>query len=85
MVNGDILACPNINRRFRQGNIHRDTFVDVWESRFQAFRDRSWMKSGRCAECDEWSLCQGNGMHLWDFDREEPRVCHFRDFELDRL
>jgi radical SAM protein with 4Fe4S-binding SPASM domain len=82
MVNGDILACPNIDRRFRQGNIHRDSFVDVWEHRFQAFRDRSWTRTGRCGACDQWAWCQGNGMHLWDLDRHEPRLCHYQDFGL---
>ena len=29
MVNGDILACPNIDRRFKQGNIQTDSFVET--------------------------------------------------------
>ena len=82
MVNGDILACPNIDRRFSQGNIHEDSFHEVWEQRFGAFRDRKWTKVGRCASCEEWSQCQGNGMHLWDLDRNQPRMCHFEDFGL---
>jgi radical SAM protein with 4Fe4S-binding SPASM domain len=83
MVNGDILACPNIDRRFRQGNIFEDSFVEVWEQRFQQFRDRRWTRAGRCAGCDQWSWCQGNGMHLWDLDRGEPRLCHYQDYRLD--
>jgi radical SAM protein with 4Fe4S-binding SPASM domain len=85
MVNGDILACPNIDRRFRQGNIFQDSFVDVWENRFHDFRDRRWTRQGRCARCEQWKHCQGNGMHLWDLDKGEPRLCHYQDFELDRF
>jgi len=82
MVNGDILACPNIDRRFAQGNIEADSFVDVWERKFAPFRDRTWMKAGPCEKCPEWRLCQGNSFHLWDLDAGRPRVCHFRDFGL---
>jgi radical SAM protein with 4Fe4S-binding SPASM domain len=82
MVDGAILACPNIDRRFRQGSIFTDSFVDVWEHRFEAFRDRRWTRTGRCGRCDQWTWCQGNGMHLWDLDRHEPRLCHYEDYGL---
>ena len=45
-----------------------DSFVDVWNNRFQKFRDREWMKKGECADCKAWELCEGNGMHLRDDD-----------------
>lgn len=83
MVDGDILACPNIDRRFRQGNIHENSFVDVWENRYEAFRNRDWMKVGRCSTCSEWRHCQGNSFHLWDLDRNETKLCHYRDLGLD--
>jgi len=76
MVNGDMLACPNIDRRFRQGNVYQDSFVDVWENRYEPFRDRSWMKTGRCADCSEWSLCRGNSFHLREFDGDDTRLCY---------
>lgn len=82
MVNGDILACPNIDRRFAQGNIHQDSFVDVWEHRYQKFRDRRWMKQSACAGCKQWRLCQGEAFHLWDPGKNETRLCHFKQFEL---
>jgi len=83
MVNGDILACPNIDRRFAQGNIHKDTFTYVWENEYEKFRDRSWMKKGVCASCSEWKLCRGNSLHTWDLDENRPKICHYRDFGLD--
>jgi len=84
MSNGDILACPNIDRRFRQGNIRDGSFVEVWEREFREFRDRSWMKVGECARCPHWSMCQGNSFHLWDLDRDRPRLCHWHHYELGR-
>jgi radical SAM enzyme (rSAM/lipoprotein system) len=78
MANGDILACPNIDRRFAQGNIYSDSFVDVWEHRYRVFRNRSWMRQGECERCGEWNMCQGNSFHLWDKDRQATRLCYYR-------
>ena len=80
MVNGDILACPNIDRRFKQGNIRSDSFTEVWESGFKEFRDRRWMKTDTCGNCPEWKHCKGNSFHLWDIDAGKPKVCHFNQF-----
>ena len=84
MVDGAILACPNIDRRLAQGNLREDSFVQVWRERFQPFRDRRWMRQGPCQDCGEWGLCQGNDLHLWDVDRGETRLCHHRTYGLDR-
>ena len=78
MVNGDIIACPNIDRRFTQGNISEDSFVDVWENRYGSFRNRSWMKKGECADCTEWKSCRGNSFHLWDIDGEKTKLCYYK-------
>lgn len=83
MCDGSVLACPNIDRRLSQGNIHQERFTEVWEQRFQRFRHRDWMKVGPCTDCGEWRLCQGNDLHLWDEDAGRQRLCHFRDLELD--
>lgn len=77
MVNGDIMACPNIDRRFRQGNINKDSFTDVWENKYQQFRNREWMKKGDCKGCKEWKLCNGNSFHLWDLDKDRTKLCHY--------
>jgi len=82
MVNGDILACPNIDRRFKQGNIYRDSFVDVWESKYQIFRDRSWMRVAECEKCSEWKFCQGNSFHLWDVDNNCTKLCYCKRYGL---
>ena len=58
-----------------------DSFVDVWNNRFQKFRDREWMKKGECADCKAWELCEGNGMHLRD-DDGNLLLCNFHEIGL---
>ncbi|MDX9720592.1 MAG: radical SAM protein [Myxococcota bacterium] len=78
LSDGAISACPNISRSLVQGNIRVDRFSQVWEQRYQAFRDRSWMKTGECLDCAEWGQCQGNSMHLWDDDTQRTALCFHR-------
>lgn len=76
MLNGDILACPNIDRRFAQGNVNKDSFLDIWENKYQVFRDRSWMKTDICKNCKEWKYCKGGSLHLWDLDNNKTKLCY---------
>jgi radical SAM enzyme (rSAM/lipoprotein system) len=66
MADGSIAACPSIRADYSQGNIYRDDFMDVWNNRYQVYRDRSWMRTDECASCKYWRYCRGNGMHLRD-------------------
>ena len=78
LIDGRICACPNIDRdKFSQGNIYQDNFYEVWEKRFQPFRDRSWAKTGICADCKEWKNCLGNGMHNHHGEHAELLQCHY--------
>lgn len=77
LADGSISACPSIRSNFSQGNIYKDDFMDVWENRFQPFRNREWMKKGSCADCGFFRYCEGNGMHLRD-DKGELLFCHFK-------
>ena len=77
LADGSISACPSIRSNFSQGNIYKDDFMDVWEKRFQPFRNREWMKKGICADCGFFRYCEGNGMHLRD-DKGELLFCHFK-------
>ena len=78
LIDGRICACPNIDRDvFSQGNIYEDNFYQVWEERFQPFRDRRWTRKGRCAGCKAWRDCLGNGMHNWHGDCAEVLNCHY--------
>ena len=77
LIDGSIGACPNIDRRYVQGNIYKDNFSDVWESRFQIYRDRKWMRTGPCAGCKAYQDCIGGAFHLRQPGLEGPLVCHF--------
>ena len=76
LIDGSISACPNTDRSFVQGNIYRENFQDVWTTKFTPFRDRTWTRTGPCADCKDYRDCQGNGFHNWHGDRSEVLVCH---------
>jgi radical SAM protein with 4Fe4S-binding SPASM domain len=75
---GAIAACPNISRTLAQGNVRTDDLAKVWEERFEAFRDRAWMRRGPCVECAEWDRCLGNSLHLWDAAANQTGLCTYR-------
>lgn len=66
LCDGSISGCTSIRSNLHQGNIYRDNLWEVWENKFQPYRDRSWAKKGQCAECKSWRYCEGNGLHLYD-------------------
>ncbi|MBR5028863.1 MAG: TIGR04133 family radical SAM/SPASM protein [Bacteroidales bacterium] len=82
LIDGSISACTSIRGKYYQGNIYKDNFWDVWENRFQSYRDRSWMKKDQCADCKMFRYCEGNGMHLRDEDGN-LMVCHLKRIEED--
>ncbi|MBD5284455.1 MAG: radical SAM protein [Bacteroides sp.] len=73
LLDGGIGSCPSIRADYRQGNIYEDDFMEVWNNRFNQYRDRTWMKTGVCSDCEFWKYCEGNGMHLRD---EEGKLMH---------
>ena len=80
LADGSFSACPSIRADYNQGNLYAgDDFMEIWNSRYAVFRDRSWMKKDKCASCKYFRFCRGNGMHLRDGDGNLI-LCH-----LDRL
>lgn len=77
-ANGDIGACPNIDRSLTFGNVRTDDFAEVWRTRFRRFRVRDWMKTGPCRDCDHWNVCRSNSLHLWDVQKNRTKLCHLR-------
>ncbi len=76
LYNGDISACPNMDRSFAQGNIYQDKFSEIWNNRFELFRNRAWTKTGICAHCKSYKTCQGNGLHYWTAKKDGVLMCH---------
>lgn len=77
LADGSISACPNLRDNFIQGNIYNDHFAEVWENRYEPFRNRTQMKTGICADCEFFRYCEGNGMHLRDEDGQ-LKFCHLQ-------
>lgn len=60
---GKLGACSNISREFIEGDLRTEPIRDVWENRYQRYRNSDWRKTGPCATCEEWSYCHGGPMH----------------------
>lgn len=80
MSNGDITACLDIERRpeLVQGNILTDNFKNVWENKFECFRQGLDKKSSQCTDCPAKTFCAGGAHHSYDYDHNEQRIC-FKD------
>lgn len=78
LADGSVFVCPNVprNKDLIQGNIEVDSFVSIWESGFQYFRDEEKRKVGQCSNCPDWISCKGDSLHTWDFDKERPKFCY---------
>ena len=77
MADGSISGCTSIRANYSQGNIYRDNFWDVWQNRFEKFRNREWMRKDECADCSMFRYCEGGGMHLRDNDGR-LMFCHLK-------
>lgn len=75
LIDGSISACPNIDRHFVQGNIYKDTFIDVWENKFEIMRNRDWTRTGDCLNCKDYNNCNGGAMHLWNEKQDCIMTC----------
>ena len=88
MCDGSVGACLSVRSKdFIQGNIYGQTadlnpkdrqvcqsFMDIWNTKFQNLRNRDWAKQGKCKNCKQWKKCLGNGLHL-HHDMQSP-VAH---------
>ncbi|MBC8062386.1 MAG: radical SAM protein [Clostridiaceae bacterium] len=78
LSDGSYSACPSLNRKWIQGNVNEISFSEAWETRYKNMRDRSWMKTDGCCTCKEWENCNGSSLHLWDWEENKTKVCHFK-------
>ncbi|MHB8872314.1 MAG: radical SAM protein [Myxococcaceae bacterium] len=78
LSDGRIGACPELSDAFVQGDIHRERFGDVWRTRYQALRERSWTRKGACSSCADFGRCHGGSLHLYS----KPGADMLRCFHL---
>ncbi|MBN2651846.1 MAG: TIGR04133 family radical SAM/SPASM protein [Spirochaetales bacterium] len=81
LIDGSISACPSLRADYIQGNIYKDSFLDVWNNRFENMRNREHLRTGECAECKSFKYCQGNGLHLRDESTGKLLRCHLKMIE----
>lgn len=78
LSNGDIFGCPDIPRRKEliQGNVLIDDFCDVWNNRFELYRNPDRTKAKQCEGCEHWKQCKGDSFHTFDFESGKPWFCY---------
>ncbi len=77
LSDGSVSGCLSIRSQYHQGNIYKERFTDIWNKRFEPYRNRDWMRTDQCIACDMWNFCQGNGMHLRD-DKGHLMRCYYK-------
>jgi radical SAM protein with 4Fe4S-binding SPASM domain len=77
LIDGSIGACPNIDRSMVQGNIYQDDFSEIWENKFDTYRNRDGLKKGICNSCSHFKDCLGGAMHLRNPESGEILFCHY--------
>ena len=75
--NGDIYACLDIERLpcLIQGNVKEDSFVEVWENKFNIFRQNRALLNKECKKCDGCEFCAGDSAHTWNYEENYPKFC----------
>ena len=78
LADGSYSACPSLSRNWIQGHADNMTFPEAWETRYENMRNREWMKNKMCDGCPEWKNCRNSSLHLWDWEKHRPSLCHYR-------
>lgn len=63
LYDGKLASCSNISRAFIEGDLRKERIKDVWENRYQRYRNFEWKKIGDCIDCNQWEYCHGGPMH----------------------
>lgn len=79
LYNGDLFVCPNVPRRKEliQGNIRKDNFKEVWDNKYQVFRNKERTKCEECGKCEYWEYCLGGALHTWNFNENLQNKCTY--------
>ncbi len=77
LYDGSISGCLAVRQDFKQGNIYKDSFMEIWNNGFNQYRNSEWKRTGICTDCEVWRWCSGNGMHLRD-EAGNLTLCNYR-------
>ena len=80
---GSYSACPSLSREWIQGHVDEISFSEAWENKYKNMRDRNWMKREDCSSCKQWNNCQGSSLHLWDWENQRTKVCHYKLLNIE--
>ena len=77
MANGDVGACLDIERSPRtvQGNIFETPFTEIWNNRFELFRQPLSRLCEDCRDCSYERYCAGGAHHSYDYENNRQRIC----------
>ena len=77
MANGDVGACLDIERTPRtiQGNILETPFTEIWNERFELFRQPLSRLCEDCRDCSYERYCAGGAHHSFDYENDRQRIC----------
>ena len=65
--NGYVKGSTDISDEFIEGNIRKNSFVDIWENRFHRYREgKRDLYNPMCKDCIHWDLCEGGGFNLYE-------------------
>lgn len=80
LYNGDLFVCPNVPRRkeLLQGNIRKDNFKEIWDNKYEIFRDKNRTKCEKCENCEYWEYCLGGAFHTWNFEEKSQNKCTYK-------
>lgn len=81
LSNGIITGCSNNHESFYAGNILENDFNYIWETKFDKFRKKDWLKSTECINCEYFKDCNGNSVHLWNMQNSKPNFCYVKNLE----
>lgn len=78
LYDGKISACPQLPRDLTvQGDLRKQRFKEVWFNEFKLFRNKEWLKKGKCNSCSEWDYCLGGPMHYRDKEGNMQRCIYW--------
>lgn len=78
LSDGTVSGCNNNGPEYYEGRIDEGDFKTLWDTGFAKFRNREWLRRGKCADCGQWKDCQGNSLHLREADEGES-FCFYED------